>query len=317
MTPAPTPLLALCARGRPFAFAALACLALAGCVSLVESTAELGALSAAQGGAAGPQGVKNEDGSELWLIPASIPGLLLRASLFSPPGAGPFRLAVVSHGSEQDPARRANLPMPAFPVLTDWLLKRNYAVLVPQRPGHGATGGRYLEDQGACRAADYVAAGNGAADSIEAAIGYVVGQPMIRPAGVLVVGNSAGGWGSIALAARNLKEVSGVVVFAAGRGGRDRGRADSNCLPERLVAAAGVFGRTARIPTLWLYAENDTYFAPELSSDMAAAFRQGGGDVTYRLLPPLRTGEGHGLIDVPGDPPVWAAELEKFLAGKP
>lgn len=295
------------------AFAALACLALAACVSLDELAPQPGMRAGPQV-KAGAQGARNADGSEPWLIPSSVPGLFMHASLFRPPGAGPFRLAVVNHGSEQDPARRAAQPGPAFPALTAWLLKRDYAVLVPQRPGHGATGGPYLEDQGPCRAADYVGAGKGAAASIEAAMRYMTGQPNIRPDGVLVVGNSAGGLGALALSARNPKDVAGVVVFAAGRGGRDRGRADSNCSPERLIAAAGTFGRTARMPTLWLYAENDTYFPPGLSGAMADAFRDGGGDVTYRLLPPLPGGEGHVLIDAPGDPPPWAAELEAFLA---
>jgi alpha-beta hydrolase superfamily lysophospholipase len=31
--------------------------------------------------------------------------------------------------------------MPEFRGLTDWFLGRGYAVLLPQRPGHGATGG--------------------------------------------------------------------------------------------------------------------------------------------------------------------------------
>jgi dienelactone hydrolase len=267
----------------------------------------------ASGPEAGRQPDKNADGSELWLIPSTVPGTMMRASLFLPRGSGPFRLAVVNHGSEQDASRRVSMAAPAFPGMTTWLLSKNYAVLVPQRPGHGATGGRYLEDQGACDSADYVLAGNGAADSIDAAINYMIEQPKIRRTGVLVVGNSAGGWGALALAARNPPAVSGVVTFSAGRGGRNYDRANTNCSPDRLVAAAGVYGRTARIPTLMLYAENDSYFPRALSSEMATAYRQGGADVTYRLTPPVRTGEGHALIDAPES--LWSADLAKFIAG--
>jgi pimeloyl-ACP methyl ester carboxylesterase len=241
----------------------------------------------------------------------------MRTTLHLPAGSGPFRLAVIAHGSEQDPSRRVNAAMPEFPVLTAWFLARNYAVLIPQRPGHGATGGRYLEDQGVCNSANYIGAGNSAADSIAAAIDYMTTQPNILPNGVIVAGNSAGGWGALALAARNPPNVRAVVLIAAGRGGRDRGLANTNCSPDRLVAAAGVYGGTARVPTLWLYAENDTYFPRELSYNMSAAYRQSGGNVTYRLLPPIRTGEGHTLIDVPGPPPPWGAELAGFLSRLP
>lgn len=290
---------------------ALACFALSACVSIGDrSRTESGPAAVA-----GPTGEKTADGSELWLIPSTIPGHLMRSTLALPRGPGPFPLAVIAHGSEQDPSRRVGAPMPSFPALTSWFLSKNYAVLVPQRPGHGATGGRYLEDQGPCNAADYIGAGNGAADSIASAITYMTGQPNIRANGVVVAGNSAGGWGAIALAARNPPNVRAVIAFSAGRGGRDRGQANTNCSAERLVTAAGVFGRTARTPTLWLYSENDTYFPRALSSEMAAAFRQSGGNITYRLLPPVRTGEGHTLIDVAGPPPPWAADLERFLSG--
>ncbi len=298
---------------RTFAAAALASLVLGGCVSGIGGPREPAAATVQEPAVAtGRQEAGNPDGSELWLIPSSA-GATMRASLFLPRGSGPFRLAVVNHGSEQDASRRASVPPPAFPGLTSWLLARNYAVLVPQRPGHGATGGRYLEDQGSCGSADYVLAGNGAADSIAAAVDYMVRQKKIRPTGVVVIGNSAGGWGALALAARNPSAVSGVVTFAAGRGGRNYDRANSNCSPDRLVAAAGVYGRTARIPTLMLYAENDTYFPRALSSEIATAYRQGGADVTYRLTPPVRTGEGHALIDAPDS--LWSADLAKFLAG--
>ena len=143
----------------------------------------------------------------------------MRATLFRPPGPGPFPLAVINHGSEQDPAKRARMPMPEFRSLTEWFLQRGYAVLLPQRPGHGETGGRYLEDQGGCASSNYEKAGNATANSIAAAIDFMAKQPFVKPTGMVVVGNSAGGWGAIALASRNPAGVAAVVNFAGGRGG--------------------------------------------------------------------------------------------------
>jgi pimeloyl-ACP methyl ester carboxylesterase len=182
-------------------------------------------------------------------------------------------------------------------------------VLIPERPGHGKTGGPYLEDQGPCNAADYVAAGNGAADSIAAALAYMHVSPAILPTGVVVVGNSAGAWGALALAARKPQGVRAIIDFAAGRGGHNGGRSLSNCSPDRLVAAAGTFGATARIPSLWLYAANDTYFPPDLSGRMADAYRNAGGTIEYHLLPAI-SGEGHALI---AQQAAWASYVDAFL----
>lgn len=204
------------------------------------------------------------------------------------------------------------MPMPSFPALTNWLLARGYAVLLPQRPGHGETGGRYLEDQGVCGRARYVEAGLATADSITAAINFMTEQPFIDPDRVLVVGNSAGAWGALALASRNPPDVAAIVNFAGGRGGRNRGRADNNCSPERLIAAAGEYGRSARTPTLWLYAENDSYFPPDLSRKMEAAYVAAGGRAEYVLLPPVQS-EGHALISTAPPEATWVAPLERFL----
>lgn len=251
------------------------------------------------------------------LIPFPTAGVAMHATLFRPAGAGPFPLAILNHGSEEDEWKRATMDMPAFPGVTAWFLSHGYAVVMPLRPGHGATGGPYLEEQGRCTDADFLKSGYATADSITATIDYMARQSFIRPAGIVVVGNSAGAWGGLALASRNPPRVSAIIGFAPGRGGHRYNRAGENCSPDRLVSAAASYGRTARVPTLSLYAGNDTYFPPELSRRMADAYRSGGGKLEYDLLPAVGN-EGHGLILADGAA-TWAPYLEKFLTsvGKP
>jgi dienelactone hydrolase len=288
--------------------AALAAVALAACTDLGGELP-----SAVTSPMPGPQGGEGMSARrQLWHVPSQKPGLLMHALLFRPPGPGPFPLAVINHGSEQDAAGRLSMPLPSFEPVTDWFLARRYAVLLPQRPGHGRTGGDYHEDQGSCNHADFVSAGNAAADSIATAIDYMIGQPFIEPDGVVVVGNSAGGWGALALAGRSPPAVAAVVNFSGGRGGHHMNRPLNNCSPDRLVAAAAVLGRTARLPTLWLYAANDSYFPPDLSRRMADAFRAAGGDAEYHLVPPIH-GEGHRLIQASGPDAPWVAYVETFL----
>src|SRR5258708_8340555 len=59
-----------------------------------------------------------------------------------------FPLAVINHGTTQNAERRNALPLPRFETLTRWFVRRGYAVVVPERPGHGETRGTYAEDQG-------------------------------------------------------------------------------------------------------------------------------------------------------------------------
>ena len=264
---------------------------------------------------AGPRGTEQgELRAQPWLLPSAQPGVLMHTTVFRPPGPGPFPLAIVNHGTTQNAERRSLQPMPEFPALTGWFVRRGYVVAVPQRPGHGATGGVYREDQGGCDDANFAAAGLGAADSIAAAIAYLQAQPFVRRSNVIVVGQSAGGWAALALASRAPTGVRAAINFAGGLGGRSYDQPDNNCAPQRLIATAGEFGRTARIPTLWIYTENDSYFAPRLSGAMAAAFRAAGGKVDYELLPAFGR-DGHFMAETPGSDAVWGPAADRFLVG--
>jgi dienelactone hydrolase len=269
-------------------------------------------LPAAAAGA-GPAGAELGDmRRQEWLIPSPVKGVLMRAILFRPAGDGPFPLAIVSHGSSEDARERRRQRLAEFPYLSRWLVARGYAVLLPQRPGHGDTGGKYIEGQGWCGGPDYIGAARGTALSIATAYQYMLEQDFIADGGAIVVGNSAGGWGGLAYSGSAPAGVVGIVNFAGGRGGRDQNRANNNCAPDRLVEAAGVLGASSRVPTLWLYAENDTFFGPELSRRMAEAFAAAGGRAEYHLLPPVR-GDGHALMSTEGDEASWAPVLAKFL----
>jgi dienelactone hydrolase len=262
---------------------------------------------------AGPQ--SSEQGTfrrQVWLVPSAQRGIWMRTTLFRPPGPGPFPLVVINHGTTQNAERRRLLQAPDFDAMAQWFVRRGFAVAVPQRPGHGETGGEYREDQGGCDDADFARAGLGAADSIAAAVGYLRTQSFVRRTGVIVVGQSAGGWAALALASRAPAGVRAVIDFAGGLGGRSWDRPDNNCAPDRLVATAARFGRTTRIPALWIYTENDTYFAPRLSRAMAAAFSAAGGQLDYELLPDFGD-DGHFMAERAGSESVWGPVVERFL----
>jgi dienelactone hydrolase len=261
----------------------------------------------------GAQGAEGEPGRlQQWLVPSPDFGPPSHAILFRPPGDGPFPLALIAHASTQNVLRRAQMPQPEYSALAAWLVARGFAVLVPERPGHGATGGKYLEDQGGCDEADYAKSGRATADVIAAAMGFVRKQLFIRPDGMVVIGHSAGGWGALALASEDPKDVAAIIVFAPGRGGRANDFPNQVCAPHTLIAAAGEFGKTARVPVTWLVAANDSYFSPALSRQLADAFRNAGGKVDFRVLGAYGS-EGHWLPETEGGVRSAASELDRAL----
>lgn len=232
-----------------------------------------------------------------WLVPSPDPATPARAILFRPPGVGPFPLAVIAHASTQSAVRRLMLMRPPeYQTLAAALVARGYAVLVPQRPGHNPTGGPYLEDQNGCDEANYDTAGRATAAAIRDALGFMAAQPFIRHDGALLIGHSAGAWGALAMAADDPKTITRIIAFAPGRGGQAADRPYTVCAPDTLVATAAAFGRGAHIPVTWLVSQNDTFFAPALSRQMADAFRTGGDRVDFRLMP-ASGGEGHWLAE--------------------
>jgi invasion protein IalB len=63
---------------------------------------------------------------------------------------------------------------------------------------------------------------------------------------------------------------------------------------------------------LWVYAENDSYFGPDLAKRMHEAFTAAGGNAEIHILPPFG-GDGHFLIDAPEGVPIWSPLVSQFL----
>lgn len=247
---------------------------------------------------------------QAWLVPTPAADILSHAVLFRPTGEGPFPLAVIAHATTQNVLRRAQMPQPEYRALAGFLVARGFAVLVPERPGHGATGGKYIEDQGGCDEADYLRSGRATGEAIAAAASFMRKQSFIKPDGTVIVGHSAGGWGALALAGE--PNIAAIIVFSAGRGGRANDFPNQICAPHTLIAAAREFGKVARVPVTWLVAANDTYFSPAFSKQLADAFRATGGKVDFHALP-ASGGEGHWLAESEGGVKLATPDLDRAL----
>lgn len=255
-----------------------------------------------------------EQAGETVMLPAPHVEGGLHTRICAPPRGGPpGHLVVINHGSPGDPAiRPAMRPASCQSEAVRWFTARGHLVALPMRRGYGRTGGDWAEGYGRCAAPDYVRAGQETARDILAATRAMQARPGTPPGPAIIVGQSAGGWGALALAAGDPPEVARVVNMAGGRGGRQNDQPNTVCRPEALVQAARGFGGTARIPTLWIYAENDTFFGPDLARAMAGAYRVAGGPVTLRQKPAFGQ-DGHGLFFGRGGSAIWGPEVEAFL----
>ena len=238
--------------------------------------------------------------------------ILARACL--PPGAGERRLVVINHGKSPFAAQRASMQPPDCGAeQVRWFLERGFAVLLPVRRGYGDSGGTMAEAYPVCAPTrDYTAGALEAARDIRAAIDYGTALPGVRADRVVVVGQSAGGLGTVALSSLNDARVTALVNMAGGDGGRLNQQANNVCQPAALVAAAGRFGAVARAPMLWVYTANDSYFGPDLAAAMHRAYVAGGGRAELRALPGWGI-DGHILFTARGGSAVWGPEVERFL----
>jgi dienelactone hydrolase len=255
---------------------------------------------------------------EVWAIPVTLPTI---AYVVRPAGDGPFPLVVMNHGVSLNPRERGFFPLVEFRDAAMWFARRGYMVVAPSGSGYGAAAldepGRglyslFYSKIGSCDNPNFRDAGLAVALIDQWIIDYMTDQRLIVPDNVVVVGQSAGGWAAIALSSRNLPSVRAIITFAAGRGGRVGGKPNNNCAPDKLVEATGEFGRTARVPMLWIYAENDTFFGPTLSRKMHEAYTGAGGRAEYHMLPPFGS-DGHFLIDSADAIPLWAPVVSQFL----
>ena len=231
----------------------------------------------------------------------------IEVTVFKPAGHGPFPVLVLSHGSPRSADERRREGRQRLVAQSQRFVAMGFAVLVPTRRGYGESGGSWAETYGSCADPDYHAAGLETARDLRAAVESVRGEPWADTGRVVLAGQSAGGFGSVAAASQRFDGLLGVVNFAGGRGSQGP---DDVCGEARLVEAMARYGSGARVPALWIYSVNDRFFGPALARRMHAAFVRSGGSAEFVEAP--ATGlDGHGYFARAMDD--WSPRVAAFL----
>ena len=285
--------------------AALLVLVAAGCAA---------SMPAAPGPAGAAEGPHRQQTHMIPLSPeAGDGGTLLLGRVCRPDGDAPARVVVIAHGSPPIASDRPRTQLtPCDSEAVRWFTARGYLVALSLRRGYGGTGGGYLESSADCSIDAYERAARVSAEDVAATAAYALALPYARHDGAVIVGQSAGGWATLGLNAGPHPDVIALVSMAGGRGGRVDNIPNRNCKPENLVAAAARLGRTATTPTLWVFTENDTFFAPRIATGMHQAFTTAGGKAELHALPAFGE-DGHRLFFARGGSRIWGPLIERYL----
>lgn len=233
----------------------------------------------------------------------------LETLFLRPDAPGKYPLVVISHGTPRKPEDRAHMtPWSYYPNAMEFA-RRGFAVAVVMRRAYGGSGGRYSEGAPSCAQPGHAQAARTAVHDIKAAIAFMAQRPDVDGARVLAVGQSTGGLATVALTADPPPGLMAAINFAGGRGSK----ADNVvCNEAQLVDAFRTFGKTSRVPMLWVYTANDRYFAPPLADKLHAVFSTAGGQAEY-IHAPAYGKDGHSLFSFNGIAK-WTPYVDAFLA---
>ena len=257
---------------------------------------------------------------QVMTLPLTIDGTVHQVvtHVYKPSGTGPFPLVIFSHGREPLQADRDKLQYPVLIGHANYWLRKGVAVVAPVRPGYGETGGADRENSltrwsgSTCTSdPDFTQVGRNASAVVVAVHGWAVQQPWVRTDRILLEGQSVGGLTAIAASALNLLGVLASVNFAGGAGGNPAASPGSSCKPENLTRTYASYGKLVKIPSLWLYAENDQYWGADAPQRWYAAFSAGGSDAALVQTGPLPEHDGHSLLTFGGR--LWSVPLNAFV----
>lgn len=219
-------------------------------------------------------------------------------------------IAIVLHGRAADSVKRAAMGRATYKVNAQWLAEQGFLVAVPTRIGYGASGGNDVEDSGSCNRKNYPPAYQAAADQTLVVLKHLQQRTDVDKEKAVVMGQSFGGATAITLAAMNPSGLKAVVNFAGGGGGNPATHAGQPCAPSLLEQMFAKYGQTARIPSLWIYTENDQWMGAEYPVQWHRAFVKDGGVGEFVQLGPNGK-DGHGLFTQAPD--VWRPLVRRFF----
>jgi len=221
----------------------------------------------------------------------------------------PHAVLVLNHGRSPKASERASVSVAQMASAARWLTSLGFLVAVPIRVGYGVSGGPDVEYSGGCDKKIYPPVYQTAAAQTLAVLEAMRSRTDTARDRAIVMGQSFGGTTAITLAAMVPTGVQAAINFAGGGGG-NRATPQNPCAQDHLLQLFSDYGKTARMPTLWIYSANDQLWGPTLPRTWFNAFRAAGGAGEFAPFPPVGE-DGHLLFS--RAPQLWQPRVLEFL----
>lgn len=219
---------------------------------------------------------------------------------------GRLPIALIAHGKFPTQGRMLDTHASFYLRQARDLARRGWLAVVVIRRGFGASDGPSPVTL-SCASKSLTERFSADADELEATVNVIAERADADASRIIAIGVSAGGAAVTAWSARNPEGLVGVVNISGGL------RFPNRCPKEdELVSAFKAYGAKSRVPSLWVYAKNDSLFPPALVSRMHAAFLQGRGDVKLVMLEPGRL-DGHLIFASAAGRLKWLHQMDAFL----
>jgi dienelactone hydrolase len=223
---------------------------------------------------------------------------------------GPAPVMVLNHGRAADAHGRAAVGRARYFEASRFFVAQGFVVAVPTRMGYGISGGEDVENSGSCDRKNYPPGYAAAAQQTLAVLEQVRQRPDAAKDRAVMVGQSYGGATAVTLAALNPPGVQASINFAGGGGGNPKTQPQRPCSPQQLERMFRGYGRTAKVPMLWIYTENDMYMGPKYPKEWFDAYVEDGAPAEFVQYPP-HGDDGHLLFT--RFPQVWQGKVMQFL----
>ena len=178
------------------------------------------------------------------------------------------------------------------------------------RIGYSQTGGEDIDDTGACRTKRYFEPYESAVNQTLQVLAAMRERPDVAQDRGIIIGQSYGGSTATGLAARNPSGIQAMINFAGGGGGNPDTSPRNPCRADLLKKLFADYGKTARVPMLFAYTENDLYWGAEHPKDWFGVFKSSGGVGQFIQFPPEGK-DGHSLFY--RAPQIWRPRVAEFL----
>jgi dienelactone hydrolase len=209
---------------------------------------------------------------------------------------GRLPIAIIAHGN---PGGSKN-DRDGYHSDNSWLMKmarvmanRGYLSVIPMRRGYGYSSERVRglhcwPNRG--RKVSYAEFFSDDAADLRRLIEILGQRPDADPNHIVAIGASAGGAAAVAYGAYPSAGLRLVVSLAGGF--KTRCSDDS----EQLTLAYAQFGQLSNVPSLWIYAGNDSIFPPDVVDAMHRAYTDSGAPVRLIQYGPYPNIDGHQIF---------------------